>query len=274
MRQRLIQWTAGLVAMVGAVLPVLAQAPDAAALRADGTRFALALPDGRMLYSSDLVGATLHMGNGMAVRIDAVAMVNDLHGKPLWQHQLSVADSSGSWHNACTPHSDGTSTAMLVPGREQGDGTIDHDATAFAITCTSGAQGKCLRFGYRPWEASEGEGAVDPRARYNACIRMVRADYGGEGRPFTENGKLIDMFDDARIQVADLSAQQDFEAGWGSAGAVCVRHVRVKNNVTLEQLEAHYPALRGRVGVVCTEAFARAQGALVFNRSDPSGAAP
>ncbi|MBK6294687.1 MAG: hypothetical protein IPF55_10645 [Rhodoferax sp.] len=136
-------------------------------------------------------------------------MVNDLHGKPSWQHQLSVADSSGSWHNACTPHSDGTSTAMLVPGREQGDGTIDHDATAFAITCTSGA-----------------------------------------------------------------SAQQDFEAGWGPAGAVCVRHVRVKNNVTLEQLEAHYPALRGRVGVVCTEAFARAQGALVFNRSDPSGAAP
>ena len=68
--------------------------------------------------------------------------------------------------------------------------------------------------------------------------------------------KRQDVFDDARIQVADLSAQQDFEAGWGPAGAVCVRHVRVKNNVTLEQLEAHYPALRGRVGVVCTEAFA------------------
>jgi len=272
MRQRLIQWAAGLVTLVGAVLPALAQTPATAALRADGTRFALALPDGRMLYSSDLVGATLRMGDGMAVRIEAVAMVNDPHGQPLWQHELSVADTSGTWRNACTPHSDGTRTAMLVPGREQGDGTIDHDATAFAITCTSGAQGECLRFGYRPWEASTD--SVDPRARYNACIRMVRADYGGTGQPFTENGKLIDVFDDARIQVADLSAQQDFEAGWGPAGAVCVRHVRVKNNVTLEQLEARYPALRGRVGAVCTEAFARVHGALVFNRSDPSGAAP
>jgi len=35
------------------------------------------------------------------------------------------------------------------------------------------------------------------------------------------------------------------------------------------ELERQYPALRGRTGAVCTEAFARAHGAFLFNRSLP-----
>ena len=103
---------------------------------------------------------------------------------------------------------------------------------------------------------------------------MVRADYGGVGRPYTENGKLVDMYDDGRIQVADNDPGQAFEAGWSPQGAVCVRHVRVARNATLSSLEAAHPALRGRVGEICTQAFARAHGALIFNRSDPAGAPP
>ena len=38
---------------------------------------------------------------------------------------------------------------------------------------------------------------------------------------------------------------------------------------TLAELEVLYPALRGRTGAICTEEFARAHGALVFNRSRP-----
>jgi hypothetical protein len=50
---------------------------------------------------------------------------------------------------------------------------------------------------------------------------------------------------------------------------VCVRHVRIKENVSLEELERLHPRLKGRTGTVCTEDFARAHGALLFNRSQP-----
>ena len=79
----------------------------------------------------------------------------------------------------------------------------------------------------------------------------------------------IDLYDDHGVQRPDNGPDDVFEAGWGPGGAVCVHHVRVNENVTLAELEALYPALHGRTGAICTEEFARAQCALVFNRSRP-----
>ena len=80
---------------------------------------------------------------------------------------------------------------------------------------------------------------------------------------------LIDIYDVWKIQTAERQDGHDFEAGWSPEGAVCVRHVRVKENVSLEELERLHPRLKARTGAVCTEDFARAHGALLFNRSQP-----
>src|SRR5271166_6738434 len=61
----------------------------------------------------------------------------------------------------------------------------------------------------------------------------------------------------------------EFEAGFGPDGAVCVHHVRVKENATLAGVEASSSRLKGRVGETCDEALARQAGALVFVRSPP-----
>jgi hypothetical protein len=45
--------------------------------------------------------------------------------------------------------------------------------------------------------------------------------------------------------------------------------VRVKENATLHGVEASSPRLAGRVGEICTEAFARNAGAILFVRSPP-----
>jgi hypothetical protein len=250
----------------------LAQEPAQPTLRADGTRFALQMADGRTLHSADLVGAKLLMADGQWVRLDAVEQGKDPADKPLWQHRLSVADANGNWRAYCDQHSDGTDYALLVPGRANPDGTVAEDPHAFAISCTAGAQAKCLRFGYRPWEVNAKGNSQ--RATYNACIHMVRGDYGGQGEPHTEDGKTIDMYDDGGIQTADKLPDHAFEAGWSATGAVCVHHPRVARQITLKKLQDSYPALRGKVGAVCTEAFARANGALLFNRSDPRGLPP
>ena len=123
-----------------------------------------------------------------------------------------------------------------------------------------------MRFGYRRWDVGADGAPLAPL--HAACVRMVRADYGGD-RGWTKNGMRIDLYDSRGVQKPDNAPEDAFEAGWTPDGAVCVRHVRVKENVTLAELEATYPALRGRTGEICTEEFARAHGAILFNRSPP-----
>ena len=132
----------------------------------------------------------------------------------------------------------------------------------FEIVCTSGAPGKCVRFAIFRVSAAM-------RDIYDACVRMIRADYCGDGEGTTRDGMRIDLYDDRGIQQADSDPAQEFEAGWTAAGAVCVRHVRVKENISLERLAASCPRLRDRLGATCTEDRARALGATLFVRSLP-----
>jgi hypothetical protein len=242
-----------------------APAAPAAQLRAEGTQWVLKT-DGGLLRSADLVGAQLVLAGGAVLRIDSARPESDGPGRGWWAHQLSVLTELQGWQPLCAAHSDGTSYAVVLPGREQPDGMLADDPASYAVSCTSGALAKCLRMGYEPWQTASGGRPV--RAAFNACVRMVRADYGGHGEPFTENGRRIDVYDDLGVQTPDLDPKQAFEAGWNEQGAVCVHHARVAANVSLAELEARYPQLRGRTGAVCTEAFARAHGATVFNRSD------
>jgi hypothetical protein len=50
-------------------------------------------------------------------------------------------------------------------------------------------------------------------------------------------------YDNLGIQSPRNDKAQEFEAGWTVAGAVRVRHVRVKENVTLSGIAAHSPRL-------------------------------
>jgi len=97
----------------------------------------------------------------------------------------------------------------------------------------------------------------------------VRADYCGEGEGTTRTGTLIDHYDAEGIEQSEHDPKFEFEAGWTASGAVCVRHVRIKDSTSLERLAASCPRLRGRLGANCTEESARALGATVFVRSLP-----
>ena len=115
-------------------------------------------------------------------------------------------------------------------------------AGVFELACTSGALGKCVRFGYPPWALA---GGMSLRDVYNACIRMVRADYCGNGTPYTKDGQQIDLYDVHGIQTPENDPTMDFEAGWTPAGAACVRHVRVKENISLEFAGRRVPSPEG-----------------------------
>jgi ADYC domain-containing protein len=237
-----------------------------ATVDAAGTELTVALPDGRVLRSPQLVGAVLTLRAGLRVRIEAVEEEKDRRGGSVWLHSFAVQHTDGTWTNLCQPGPDGRRAGFPVPGRARPDGTVaEAGPRVFEVTCTGGAQGKCVRFGYHPWE--RGPDGRSLRDLYNACIRMVRADYGGDGQGTTRDGTPIDTYDDWKIQTPDMIEGQDFEAAWGPDGAVCVRHVRITENVSLEELERRYPRLRGRTGSACTEELGRTLGAFLFNRS-------
>ncbi len=232
--------------------------PAVSFIAVEGTEFVVTLGSGRVLRSKDLIGAVVDVrfeGEKAKLRITGAEPDPTEPSGTVWLHTVEAPQADGSWANFCTPGPD---------GRQQGFPLRDA-AGGLEFTCTSGALGKCVRFGYRQWTTGPDGTSLAPL--HAACVRMVRGDYGGQGQAFTKNGMLIDIYDPLGIQTLDGPQGQAFEAGWTPAGAVCVHHVRVKENVTLAQLEAGFPQLRGRTGAVCTEGFARQNGAILFNRS-------
>jgi hypothetical protein len=218
-----------------------------------------------------MVGAVLTLGSGLNIRIDAVEADPTSAPGDVLLHSFSVRREDGSWTSLCSPGPDGRQQGFPLAGRALPDGRIvpagDGD---LEVVCTSGAQGKCVRFGYKPWlTASDGRPLLE---HYNACVHMVRADYCGDGTATTRDGTLIDLYDRAGIQRREGGPGMRFEAGWGPEGAVCIAHVRIQENTSLERLRTECPRLAQRpLGAECSEATAEALGALVFNNSvDPS----
>lgn len=253
-----------LLALLLALAACSAFAEDASKLRVDGTEFVLYRTNGRILRSADLVGAELDLGNGSALRIESVRKDPDDPTGQTLLHRLSQRAGDGPWVEACEADRAGNHEGFPVPGLWV-EGRYRLDNSHFAMSCTGGAQAKCVRWGYKPW-ANAPDG-TPMAAHYEACVHMVRADYCGDGVATTKEGTAIDVYD--RIGVQQRASGDDFrfEAGWAPTGAVCVNHARIAQNTDLDKLAASCPRLAKALGTQCDEASAAAAGALLFNRS-------
>jgi ADYC domain len=236
-----------------------------------GTSFRVTLPDGHLLGSPDLIGAIFEVvdeaGRSVTVRLDAVTADPSDHDSDVWLHRFSAKDAErGVWRDLCTtPAPDGSVAGFPLAGSWTNDGRHLHGSSGFLVTCTAGAIGKCVRLGYKPWRNAEG---VDSLWVYHqACVRMMRADYGGDGVSHTRDGTFIDIFDRLGIQHFDpedprARALED-EAAWDPDGAVCVRRTRIPEVLSTTELAERYPQLGNRISIDCSEAV----GALIWNRS-------
>jgi hypothetical protein len=248
----------GLAALLLAATPATTWAQTRLAV--EGTEFVLMTPDGRALRSADLIGATLKIraqGRDIEVTIQSVEADRYAIGGRVVLHRFVAKDESGKSVDLCAPDAEGRNHGFPVPDGRGG----------FDLTCTSGAVGKCIRWGYRHWE--EHPGGPPLRALHRACVHMARADYGGDGTPSTRDGTLIDIHDRFDIQRFDREVRMAFEAAWGVDGAIYVARPRIAENISLGQLAERYPRLAPRLGPdSCTEDSAmRDPAALLFNRS-------
>jgi hypothetical protein len=189
-----------------------------ARLTVDLGELVLIAPNGRGWRGAELVGATFQIGDER-VRLDEIRRDGDA-----WLHRVAVTPDG---RELCTADADGQHWAIPIVG----DRGVEW-------VCTSGAIGKCIRWGYAPWRSAR---------LHAACVRMARADYGGDGTSATRAGIRIAFCDRAGIRRCPVPLPP-LEAVWSQRGANCVVRPRIAELVTLAELAAAYPRLRGHLG--------------------------
>jgi|HubBroStandDraft_6_1064221.scaffolds.fasta_scaffold56225_2 hypothetical protein len=123
---------------------------------------------------------------------------------------------------------------------------------AFTFACEGYALAKCVELGYAPWRTvteCRAPGTCHQLSLadfHQACTRMIRADYCGDGTSTTRNGTTVDLWDDDGIQ-ADTETAWPFEAEWSTGGATCLitpRHTTIEGTgeSVLTFVHDHCPA--------------------------------
>jgi hypothetical protein len=209
---------------------------------------------GARLSGADLAGAlmvgVLDDGSTVPLRLDAVVQDQEPspnprgHGPPVMDngdvyfHLVSFSTDGATWSPLCgTDAAGATIAAIPVAGTWDpgwgvpGGGAHRDDPAIFTFACRHQAIAKCVEMGYKPWRSVEscGGGAGCARSdlmpHLQACTRLLRADYCGDGDSWTVDGTPIDLYDGVGIQLD--TERWAFEAEWDEGGAVCLDEQRV-----------------------------------------------
>ncbi len=224
--------------------------------RMEGTIFTAELDDGELIR----------------LRIEETYRDPDQHNRDLWLYRVSYQTDSG-WLPLCGVD-DGGDPIAAIPLQDvwdysqgtAGGGSRSQDSSAFTFACRGHALAKCVEAGYKPWKRTltvvPGEG-VDfgtLAAHHQACTRMLRADYCGDGTSHTENDTLVNIYDDFGVRRDDL--EWSFEAEWDEHGAICAVRERISGDA---------PDFMGwLVDETCGDPVHFDDGVLLMSEIDPS----
>jgi hypothetical protein len=258
-----------LAVAVAITAPLLGCTPAEPMISVEGGRLQARRLDGSPLPPAALVGLELsirdHLDRTTRVRIDDEAAP---YGA-LAAYEVSWLDeASGGWLPLCERGLDGRRVAVALPGRwrDAGAGSFVEDPHDFTLTCTGGSNGKCARMGYAPGTRTRDGESLTPY--FEACVRMMRADYCGDGRSHTRTGVPVELGDRDGRRTRHPGPGMAFEAVWGRQGAICVRRPRDPARTTLPQLAERCPRLAPAMGEHCREdALATRPDALLTNHS-------
>jgi hypothetical protein len=146
---------------------------------------------------------------------------------------LDARGGQGNWIPACK---DGE---RAVPFSEVWNvsGGRQIEAGSFTFACLNAAIGKCYnQWGYVPWKTTAD--GVNWTSLHQACTRMARADYCGDGTPHTVDNHPVDVWDSAGMlrrsstTPGGVSGTPAFEGAWNDTGALCFNHFRISGSET------------------------------------------
>lgn len=180
------------------------------------------------LHGQDFIGARMDAvdvgGNPLQVTIKDITLdPQDPSGQISLYSLLTYNPATGSSQDACDPDGDGVRQAIPVAGTWDPSGAHADSATNFTFGCTSGVIAKCVRWGYKPWQSV---GQQSLALYHQACTRLARADYCGDGQSHTEEGTLVDVYDDLKVLTPVANSGLIFDAAWTTGGAYCIQKER------------------------------------------------
>ena len=182
---------------------------------------------GQHLSGKDFTHARFlgNLGDGSQVelRVDTVTAGKGTQ-RDVWTYRVSYREpADGRWYPICQDRNGQPVEAIAVAGRwdyRQGvaglGGAKYDDPSAFTFACEGAAIAKCIRFGYEPWASVQG---VSLAPYHQACTRLVRADYCGDGSSHTVDGQWVNLYDALGVQRDTESWA--LEAEWDTEGARC-----------------------------------------------------
>lgn len=222
-----------------------------------------------------LAGATLvgTASDGQSVEV-AVCEAEPASEDPemVWYRIESWDERSQSWVNPCVATREvPRPRALAVAGVWDAQGAHREVAGKFTFACEAGVIVKCMAdWGYKPWQTRGGRALG---AYHQACTRLARADYCGNGRSHTRDGVMVDVYDGAGVQERARAAVPgwdpavaSFEAAWTPEGAYCLAHTR--NGEAVKAIMEECP---GRF-VVGAEALGEGDRCVVRRRGAKAGA--
>jgi hypothetical protein len=185
----------------------------------NGTAISIAAT-GAPLTGAGVVGSTWtgHVlgGADLTLRVDDAVQDSGVNSD-IWMYKMSVS-IAGRWTPLCVDASGAQlradtvrGTWNLAEGVARG-GAYSASATDFTVACRGSAIAKCLELGYKAWTGHTRVLA--------ACVRALRADYCGDGKSYTVDGTLVNIFDIGRIEPDGMTWTP--EAEWTANGASCV----------------------------------------------------
>ncbi len=188
-----------------------------------------------VLEGEDLIGTELALtrdGEPFTLRFDDI-FIDPAHPTgDVYFYQVSVLDpATETWSSLCRDsYGEATEAIALKNYWDATTGARTDDPAAVTLACRGAALAKCVEWGYRPWATvqscvSGNCTQVDLTDHHQACTRMARADYCGDGVPHTLNNTPIDVYDRLmpHIQTKESSGKEwKVEAEWGPDGALCL----------------------------------------------------
>ena len=209
----------------------------------------------------ELLGSELaaQSDTGQPLRLRVVDIEAPPPGSDVWRYWVEYRETDNSWYPICFDDAGATTAAIPVAGYWNpdqgvaGGGSKIADPDKFTFACEdSGAIGKCLNIGYKPWSFY---GGVDVDPYHQSCVRLLRNDYCGDGTPHTLDGTLVNIYDNLGIQLD--TEDWRIEAEWDPDGAICMN----KKNRSLSNV----PCFDDKAVATCGQSSHFGQGTLLMS---------
>nr|MCU0687371.1 ADYC domain-containing protein [Polyangiaceae bacterium] len=161
----------------------------------DGSELVAIDGGGNSLRGAALVGAELpgqlSSGGSVALHVEAARTAGGI-----WFYEITYPTIEGPQPLCGLDANNAPIEAIPLAGRWDyrqgvaGGGSWINDAQSYTLACRGAVLAKCTELGYKPWAQS---GSTALRPYHQACTRMMRADYCGDGTAYTMTGTPINV---------------------------------------------------------------------------------